>query len=146
MIIIPYYNIVIVPEINLYFAGEYFKKVTQEKGEQGQNVVFLMLKEDKTREDMRPDDFYPIGITGTIEAVDKEGNVKIKTGSRVNMDSIDVVDGKIEVTLSKRQDVEDMTPEEAAKHFDSARTAFIQSLQNTQNMQFTLLARNYVQQ
>ncbi|MCD8397882.1 MAG: endopeptidase La [Lachnospiraceae bacterium] len=146
MIIVPYYNIVIVPEINLYFDGKYFHEVTQAIGEQGQNVVFLMLKEDKTREDMRPDDFYPIGITGTIEAVDKEGNVKIKTGSRVNMDSIDVVDGKIEVTLSKRQDIEDLDPEEAAKRFDNARTAFIQSIQNTQNMQFSLLAHNYIQQ
>ncbi|MCD8346435.1 MAG: endopeptidase La [Lachnospiraceae bacterium] len=146
MIIVPYYNIVIVPEINLYFDGKYFHEVTQTTGEQGQNVVFLMLKEDKTREDMRPDDFYPIGITGTIEAVDKEGNVKIKTGSRVNLDSIDAMDGTIEVTLSKRQDVEDMTPEEAAKHFDNARAAFVQSIQSTQNMQFSLLARNYIQQ
>ncbi|MCD7956285.1 MAG: endopeptidase La [Lachnospiraceae bacterium] len=146
MIIVPYYNIVIVPEINLYFAGKYFKEVTRENGEQGQTVVFLMLKEDKPREAMQPDDFYPIGITGTIETVDQDGDVKIKTGSRVNIDSIEIVDGAIEVTLSKRQDIEDLSPEEAAKRFDNARTAFIQSLQNTQNLQFTLLARNYVQQ
>ncbi|MCC8138597.1 MAG: endopeptidase La [Clostridiales bacterium] len=146
MIIVPCYNIVLAPEINLYFAGEYFKEITREKGEQGQTVVFLMLKEDKPREAMQPYDFYPIGITGTIEAVDKEGNVKIKTGSRVNIDSIDAADGTIEVTLSKRQDVDDMSPEESAKHFDNARMAFIQSIQNTQNMQFHLLARNYIQQ
>lgn len=146
MIIVPYYNIVIVPEIHLYFDGKYFQEVSQATGEQGQTVVFLMLKEDKMREDMQSDDFYPIGITGTIETVDKEGNVKIKTGSRVNIDSIDAANGTIEVTLSKRPDVEDLTSEEAEKHFNNARTAFIQSIQNTQNMQFSLLARNYIQQ
>ncbi|MCC8139817.1 MAG: endopeptidase La [Lachnospiraceae bacterium] len=143
MITVPYYNIVIVPDIYLYFQNNYFQKITERPAQPGEEVVFLMLKEDKSREEMRADDFYPIGITGKIEAVDKEGNVKVLTGSRVNIDTIATVGERIVVTLSERQDVEDMTPEEIGKHFEAAKTAFMNHIQKTQ---FGLLARNYVMQ
>lgn len=143
MITVPYYNIVIVPDVYLYFQNNYFQKITERAAQPGEEVVFLMLKEDKAREDMQADDFYPIGITGKIEAIDKEGNVKVVTGSRVNIDTIATMGDRIVVTLSERHDVEDMTPEEVENHFEAARTAFLNHIQRTQ---FGLLARNYVQQ
>ncbi|MCD8012925.1 MAG: endopeptidase La [Lachnospiraceae bacterium] len=143
MLTVPYYNIVIIPGIYLYFQNNYFQKIAQKDAVVGETVIFLMLKEDKTREEMRAEDFYPIGITGKIEAVDKEGNVKIVTGSRVNVDAIDVTETSIELSLTERPDVEDLSPQEAEAHFENAKMAFIQYLQKTQ---FGLIARNYVQQ
>lgn len=143
MITIPYYNIVIVPGINLYFQSDYFKEITQTSAEAGKPVTLLMLRENKPREQMRSEDFYPIGITGTIEAVDQEGNVKIRTEGRVNIETIDVTAESLEVTLSYRQDLEDLTEEEAAKHFENVRAAFMHNLQNTPMGMF---ARNYIKQ
>ncbi|MCD8241007.1 MAG: endopeptidase La [Lachnospiraceae bacterium] len=143
MITVPYYNIVIVPDIYLYFQNNYFQKIAERPAQPGEKVVFLMLKEDKAREEMQADDFYPIGITGKIEAIDKDGNVRVATGHRVNIDTIATAGERIVVTLSERQDVEDMTPEDVESHFEAVRTAFLQHMQKTQ---FGLLARNYVQQ
>ncbi len=143
MITVPYYNIVIVPDIYLYFQNNYFQKITERDAQPGEQVIFLMLKEDKSREEMQADDFYPIGITGRIEAIDKEGNVKVITGSRVNIDTIATTGERIVVTMSERQDVVDMTPDEIEKHFEAVKTAFLNHIQKTQ---FGLLARNYVMQ
>ncbi|MCD7863560.1 MAG: endopeptidase La [Lachnospiraceae bacterium] len=143
MIIIPYYNIVIVPGISLYFQGEYFKEITQTTAQAGETVALLMLKENKPREQMQAEDFYPIGLTGTIEAVDQEGNVKIRTVGRVNIETIDVSADKIDVTLSNRQEVEDLTDEEAAKRFDHVREAFVHSIQNSP---MGMIARNFIRQ
>ncbi len=143
MIAVPYYNIVIVPGIFLYFQNNYFKKITRQEAAVGETVVFLMLKEDKAPENMTAEDFYPIGITGTIEAIDTEGNVKIMTGNRVNIDTIEVTPESISVTLTERADIDDMSPEEVANHFSEAKSALIQLLQKTQ---YGLIARNYVMQ
>ncbi len=143
MIAVPYYNIVIVPDIYLYFQNNYFQKMTRKKPTSGERVVFLMLKEDKEPEDMKEDDFYPIGITGTIEEIDSEGNVKILTGKRVNIDAVDITGDSISAELTDRRDIEDMTEEEVEQHFRDAKSAFTQFLQRTQ---FGLIARNYVSQ
>jgi len=143
MIIVPYYNIVIVPGINLFFQNNYFREVAQERAETGKDIACLMLKENKSRETMSPEDFYPIGITGTIEAVDNEGNVKVRTIERVNIDTIEVTADAIEVTFSKRPQVEDLTPEETAERFENVRAAFARNLQNSP---IGMIARNYIQQ
>ncbi len=143
MIAVPYYNIVIVPDIYLYFQNNYFQKMTHKEPKTGEKVVFLMLKEDKEPEAMTENDFYPIGITGTIEEIDSEGNVKILTGKRVNIDAIDIAGDSISAELTDRGDIEDMTEEEVEQHFRDAKSAFTQFLQRTQ---FGLIARNYVSQ
>ncbi|MCD8130279.1 MAG: endopeptidase La [Lachnospiraceae bacterium] len=143
MIIIPYYNIVIVPGIDLYFQSEYFKEITQTAAQAGDTAALLMLKENRPREQMRAEDFYPIGLTGTIESVDQEGNVRVRTDSRVNIETIDVTADRIEVTLSKRQDLDNLTEEEAGKRFDHVRGAFVHSIQNSP---MGMLARNFIRQ
>ncbi len=143
MTTVPFYNIVIVPGIYLYFQSNYFQKITRKEPAVGEAVVFLMLKEDKPVEEMTEEDFYPIGITGRIDSIDTEGNVKIISGTRVNIETIKVMPDTIAVTLSERTEIDDMTPEEVAKEFHDVKTAVSQLLQKTQ---LGLIARNYVQQ
>ncbi len=143
MTAVPFYNIVMVPGISLYFQNNYYQKITRKEPAAGEAVVFLMLKEDKQPEDMTEEDFYPIGITGRIESIDDEGNVKIKTGPRVNIETIKVQPYTISVKLSERNEVLDLTPEEEAKAFHDAKSAFITLMQNTQ---IGLIVRNYVMQ
>ncbi len=141
MTAVPFYNIVLVPGITLYFQNNYYQKITRKDPAAGEAVVFLMLKEDKEPEEMTEEDFYPIGITGRIESVDDEGNVKIKTGPRVNIDTITVSPDTISVKLSERNEVVDLTPEEEEKAFSSAKSAFIKLMQDSQ---IGLIVRNYV--
>ncbi len=143
MITVPFYNIVIVPGIYLYFQNNYFQKITRQEAVVGEAVVFLMQREDKPVEEMKEEDFYPVGITGRIESFDEEGNVKILTGTRVNVDTIRISGGNISVTLSERTEVDDLTKEEEEKEFQDVKSALIQLLQNTQ---LGLIARNYVLQ
>ena len=67
MIIIPCYDLVIVPGVTYFFQKDMVEKMIRENPQEGEEVLFLMLKEDKAREEMLPEDFYPVGVKGFVD-------------------------------------------------------------------------------
>lgn len=65
--------------------------------------MFLMLKEDKGRKDMSMSDFYPVGVTGTLETVDREGNVSVRTEERVEVTDLQVTEKAILAEVSEKK-------------------------------------------
>lgn len=61
MITIPVYDMIILPDIVYYFKSDVFQELNIEDVRKDDEVLFLMLKEDKARSEMTADDFYPIG-------------------------------------------------------------------------------------
>ena len=68
MFVIPIYDMIILPEVTYYFKQDVFRELNlQEELKEDEEVVFLMLKEDRNRDEMRPEDFFPIGVSGKVE-------------------------------------------------------------------------------
>ena len=141
MITVPYYNILIVPGVKLYFQNEYFEELARRDAKVGDDVLFLMLKDDLTREEMTAKDFFPIGLSGRVESIDDEGNIGIRTGERMNILEVRVRKGDVKAKVEPRPDIEDIDEKTLAKRFQDMRGTMIQYIQGTQ---WGLMARSYV--
>ncbi|MCQ2507428.1 MAG: endopeptidase La [Dorea sp.] len=141
MITIPFYDMIVVPGIKLYFQNDFLSEVTGKTSKEGEKVIFLMLHDDKKREDMIAEDFYPIGVTGVFEGVDKMGNVAIRTISRMNIDHIEVTDEDIYVEATERPDIIDMDEEERKRRFHDMKKTLIRMIQGKQ---WGMMARNFM--
>lgn len=141
--IAPFYDLVMIPGVLMVFQGEYFRDMTQSDPKPGDAVLFPMLKAEKNREEMTPDDFYPIGITGKVESVDKEGNVAVRLGSRITITSLTVTGDQISLEGNERPETDDLSAEEEQKSFGEMKQAL---LAFTEDKQWGLLVRGYIRQ
>ena len=143
MLVVPYYDLILVPGVTYYFKKEYFERSAGESAARGQKLLFLQLKTDRRRDEIRQEDLYPVGITATVEDIGNEGTVEIRTAGRVTLDTIEIEDGGIEVTYADRVDTIDLTDEERRKLFGEVRDAIAQFVKG---FQWGILARNYIRQ
>ncbi len=90
---IPVYNIIILPEVTYYFQEDYFKELAGDSLKKDEDIVFMVMKEEKDLPDLTEDDFYPIGVYATIDGFDKDGTVSVKAKTRVNV---------LNITLSEK--------------------------------------------
>ena len=143
MTIIPFYNLIILPRVTYYFQEEYFKELAKKDAQVGEEVLFLMLRENKQRAEIVPDDFYPIGVLGTIETVDEEGNVGLRASTRVCATSIKVTKTKITAEFKEIPDIEDIDKEKAKRQFQNIKKTLLQFVNN---FQWGMMAREYILQ
>ncbi|MDD2957673.1 MAG: endopeptidase La [Lachnospiraceae bacterium] len=143
MITVPFYNIVVIPEVTYYFQGDYFQEIVGAEVKEGEEVLFLMLREDKKKEEMKPEDFYPIGVAGVIKGLDKEGNVGIHTLGRMDVSNIEIVDSKLQAKATDRLDIEDMTQEVMDQHYKEVRNSLLNYITG---FQWGIMVRNYIMQ
>ena len=114
MIVIPVYNRLIVPDADIYFQTEQFKKMAG-RAVMNEKVVILICKEETNREDMTEESFYPIGVSGSVSELGGDGFVTVHTTGRVNIDQIYVnPDHTIDLTISRRPDEDDISKDELA--------------------------------
>lgn len=143
MTIIPFYNLIILPRVTYYFQEEYFKELAKKDAQVGEEVLFLMLRENKQRAEIVPDDFYPIGVLGTIETVDEEGNVGLRASTRVCATSIKVTKTKITAEFKEIPDIEDIDKKQAKRQFQNIKKTLLQFVNN---FQWGMMAREYILQ
>jgi ATP-dependent Lon protease len=124
MIIIPVYNVLLVPDADSYFRTEDIKRVTKAEPREGEKVILMTTRELTARNDITSDSFYPIGITGTITEVSPEGYIAIHTGERAHLDDIYInMDHSIEVSITRLYDTDDLPAEEEQKHLSDLKDA-----------------------
>lgn len=143
MTIIPFYNLIILPRVTYYFQEEYFKELAKKDAQVGEEVLFLMLRENRQRAEIVPDDFYPIGVLGTIETVDEEGNVGLRASTRVCATSIKVTKTKITAEFKEIPDIEDIDKKQAKRQFQNIKKTLLQFVNN---FQWGMMAREYILQ
>ena len=143
MTIIPFYNLILLPRVTYYFQEEYFKELAKKDAQVGEEVLFLMLRENRQRAEIVPDDFYPIGVLGTIETVDEEGNVGLRASTRVCTTSIKVTKTKITAEYKEIPDIEDIDKEQAKRQFQNIKKTLLQFVNN---FQWGMMAREYILQ
>lgn len=143
MITIPIYDMVILPGVTFHFKKDMLRKMSIHHVTAQEDVIFLMLKSDKGRKEMGPDDFYPIGVSGTVENIDDEGNINVRAKDRVDIYDIQVEKQEIAITASIRPSKEDITEEEISRVFEQIRSGM---LKFTQGFQWGVWARGFILQ
>ncbi len=143
MTAIPFYNIIIVPGVTCFFQHDYFKELAGCEVEKGDELVFMMMKTDKNRDEVTEEDFYPIGILATVDSVSADGDIGIRAEKRLDLADIEVQEGHIAFTAAERPEIDDLTDEEKQKHLNALKSEFIRFVSDSQ---WGLMARSYVMQ
>lgn len=120
MITLPISDLLLLPGVTFFFKKDVFPNGEITAESVGEDILFVMEKEEK--EQMTPDDFYPIGVIGAIDSVDDEGNVRVKVRERVQISDIELEkDGVITADASILPDVDDFPKEEAKALFEKMK-------------------------
>lgn len=144
MIVVPFYDVIIVPGVTIYFNRDYITNLTDQTVEKDDELIFVMMKEDKkpSEDELSPEDFYPVGIRAVVEGF-HDDNIGIRTLCRVNIEEIDASGKEITATVSERPIAEDIDEEEQRARFEEIRTAYARYVSA---QQWGLIVRSYVMQ
>lgn len=113
MFVLPLYEVLLVPGVNMYVRGEEFEEFALSKAVLHEDVVLLTAKEQKPRYAYTADDFYEIGVGGYVSDVSQDGFVTIRANERLRIDAVRVNDdATIEVEMTGLIDVRDVPEEE----------------------------------
>ena len=137
---VPVHDMIMLPGISFYFKTDLFQKLGYSDISVGDDVLFLMMKEDLPIEELTGDDILPVGISGKIDSVDDEGNYSVRTGERVTIDSVYFEDGEIRAEASIREDIDDISVDEAVSITTRIKRALVNYVNN---FQWGAIARNY---
>ncbi|MBR3243187.1 MAG: hypothetical protein IKF90_10885, partial [Parasporobacterium sp.] len=84
MLVIPVYNMILVPEATLYFETAELKRISGNKPiEANEKVILIPAKQNLERNQFREDSFYPIGMAGTIRQILPGGYSSVHLDYRV---------------------------------------------------------------
>ena len=109
MAVVPVYNILAVPGASIPLSLERFDKMIGRVPVSGERVTLIFMKENKTREELAADDFYPIGVSGAVVEVGEQGVLVFRSNTRVNLRSVNIYpDHSIDLDVERRPDIEDL--------------------------------------
>lgn len=108
MVIIPVYNIIILPYTRIYLQMDKLKGVAEKELHEGNQVLFLISKKQEEKTLLEMDSFYSIGVMGTIKEINDSGFAIVQTSERVRIEDIHLEKGHIQFGLTKLPDVSDM--------------------------------------
>ena len=117
MLVVPVYNMIVAPEATLYFQMDQLQKSSGGKGlSVGERIVLIVARNQKAAVKLAEDGFFPIGVSGTITELNRQGYAVVQTQYRVNLENIQVhADSTIRLTMSRRRDEEDLDEQTAAE-------------------------------
>ena len=138
---IPIYDLLVLPGVTFFFKKDMFpnQEITSEN--EGEDVLFLLLKSEKSREDLTKDDFYSLGVCGKIENIDGEGNVRIRIKERVEVSDIEVTADTVSASAAICLDVDDISDEEERERFEKLKKDL---LKFAQGFQWGVWARGFI--
>ena len=144
MVVIPIYNLLLVPDANIYLKSDQYRHLARRYAEVNDRVVLLSCKKEEHRKDMTEDSFFPIGVTGFVNEVNPEGYVVIRTTGRVHLDTVGInPDHTIELTISRCEEIEDLDESVERKHFERLKEDL---KENWQGFEWGEQAMSYLEQ
>ena len=126
MLVLPVYDLLLLPGVTFNFKKDVLERMQVEKVEKGEEILFLIQKEEKKREDLTVDDFQEKGLVGTVENVDDEGNISIRVHNRVDVSDIEITDGALTADAAICSEVADLPEEEEKEIYKEAKKSLIQ--------------------
>ena len=144
-VIIPIYRSLVLPDSRMNLQNEIYRKAAGRDPETGERAIFVMAKKEKEPGEYTSDDFWPIGVSGTVRDVSSSGFAMFNMESRVDVESMRMgPDGVLEAnTVIRRPDVDDLPFEEEKKKLDGLKGAI---LKMTESYQWGTMARGWIMQ
>ncbi len=142
MLVLPVYDLLLLPGVTFNFKKDVLERMQVEKVEKGEEILFLIQKEEKKREDLTVDDFQEKGLVGTVENVDDEGNISIRVHNRVDVSDIAITDGALTADAAICSEVADLPEEEEKEIYKEAKKSLIQFVSG---FQWGVWARAFIQ-
>ena len=147
MTVLPLYNVMLIPETNLYLQTQAFTAMTGKEPENQERLIIAAEKSPKKREEITEDDLYPIGVSGIITEINSDnGYIGIRTKKRADITDVTIfADHTINVTATRREDTpdEEVSPDEERARLDKMKQAFVGYFANSQ---YGNLSRGYIAQ
>jgi ATP-dependent Lon protease len=132
MITIPVYEMTILPEVTFYFKKDLFDDRDMSVISEGDEVLFLMLKEHKKRELITEDDVYSYGVSAVIDHIDEDGNIRIRTKKRVQILSVEIEDGEIHTEAVINEEIQDLSDADLKIRFEKIKTDLLKFVRRFQ--------------
>ena len=143
MAVVPVYNILAVPGANIPLSLERFEKMIGRVPVSGERLTLIFMKEEKGREELRAEDFYPIGVSGTVTEVGDQGVLVFRCNVRVDLKSINIYpDHSIDLDVERRADIEDLDDAVSAKRVKHMKRLMIEAYGD--NPQFGPMLRGMI--
>ena len=142
MLVLPVYDLLLLPGVTFNFKKDVLERMQVEKVEKGEEILFLIQKEEKKREDLIVDDFQEKGLVGTVENLDDGGNISIRVHNRVDVSDIEITDGAITADAAICSEVADLPEEEEKEIYKEAKKSLIQFVSG---FQWGVWARAFIQ-
>lgn len=108
MVIIPVYNVVVLPFTEIYLQIDKLRNVNEEELKVGNQVLFLFSKNNTHQSILNMDSFYSIGVIGELSEVNVNGFVVARTHERVRIDDIHYEGTHVQFALTKLMDINDL--------------------------------------
>ena len=144
MAVLPIYNILALPDCNIYFKVDFYTKHVGRAPQVDDRVTLIVLKENITKDDFDNDSFYPVGLSGIVTEVNTNGYFIVHTRARVNIDEVTVYhDKSIDINISKRPDTDDADREALAKKIKELKSSMSKY---AENFQWAAATRAYIAQ
>ena len=132
MIVIPIYDVVVIPHTTIYLNKDYYKRMTGVEPKSGAEVVFVFEKEETNYNALNESSFQPIGVAGEVIEPNVNDYVAIKTSERLNIKSVTLENHMIEVETTERPDIEDLPDEERKQDLERVKNGLLNALQYIQ--------------
>ena len=92
MLVIPIYNTIILPDVQYNLEPDSLTDREKSSLKVEDTVILLPLKEEKTREELTAEDFYPIGLTGIVKGIrNADGDLILAVRTEVKVRVINLV-------------------------------------------------------
>ena len=108
MVIIPVYNVVILPNTEIYLQMDKLRGVNEKELLAGNKVLFLISKNNQDHFTLDMDTFYSIGVLGEIVVVNSNGFLVVKTHERVRIEDIHYEGSHVQFGLTKLDEIDDL--------------------------------------
>ncbi|MCD8324123.1 MAG: endopeptidase La [Clostridiales bacterium] len=142
MIVLPTYDMLLLPGVNFYFKRDVIASMAERDFSEGEEVLFLIQKDNKQKSELSPEDFYEKGLIGKVQNTDDEGNVSIRVVNRVELTDISMEDGRIMASAAVSPQVEDLDEEYRKQIYRETRGKLLQMVQS---FQWGVVARSFIQ-
>lgn len=127
MLILPVYQRLVMPYADIYFQTQEFLSLAGKAPVQDDKVILLIAKENTPREELTPESFYPIGVSGIVTEINSQGYIVVRTMDRINVEEVRIdPDHSIDLAVTKRPDLEDMDPAAISERFQALKEEIIQ--------------------
>lgn len=144
MAVLPIYNILALPDCNIYFKKDFYSKLVGRDPQVDDRVTLIVQKDNITKEDFESDSFYPVGLSGIVTEVSSNGYFIVHTRARVNIDEVTVYhDKSIDINISKRSDIDDADKDALSKKIKELKASLSKY---AENFQWAAATRAYIAQ